>query len=126
MAKAYRRGSAGAILQEQAARQRTLGLLVPKDVPLIPIDAVRAVFGGVDAETIYERVQDGALRWVWNVSAGEGDIPEWRFWTKEISNPSACVTYKLPEVIDAILGPQTEWHGVQIEQLLIVSRPTVH
>lgn len=106
-------------------RQRSLALAVPCETPLVEIGTVRAV-RRVDADTIHDEVDEGKYRWVWNVSALRGEIRELRFWTRELHEPAAVANLSVPEVVNQILGPQAEWRGPEIAQLLIVSRPTVH
>lgn len=105
--------------------QRALPLAVPASTPLVDLNAVRAV-RGVDADTILADVDEGRLRWVWNVAAQPGEIRELRFWTLEVNLPDSVRRVTLEQVTDLILGARAEWRGPEIAQLLIVSRPTVH
>jgi len=104
--------------------QRSLALAVPSETPLVEIGTVRAV-RRVDADTIYNDVDEGKYRWVWNVAARGGDIRELRFWTREINEPEVVARLSLAEVVNEILGPKADWRGPEIANLLIVSRPTV-
>lgn len=110
-----------------ATQQRPLPLAVPHSTPLVTLDTVRAV-RQVDADTIFADVDEGRLRWVWDVSAnrGAGSVRELRFWTLEVNLPESVRRVTLDQVIALILGDRTQWRGPEIAQLLIVSRPTVH
>lgn len=92
---------------------------------LVPMAFVRAA-RGISAEVIQGDVDSGALRLVWNVSTGRR-IKELRFWLKEIVEPASVARLSVTEAIATILGEQrTRWRGVEVAQLLMVSRPQIH
>lgn len=112
--------------------QRSLNLSISQRTVLVTSDMVRAC-RGVDADTISAQVDAGELRWVWDVSAGEargtgqGAIRELRFWAKEIIAPEFCNGMKPTKAITEILGSdRARWRGVEVAQLLLVSRPHIH
>ena len=105
--------------------QRHLNLSISQRTVLVTSDMVRAC-RGVDADTITAQVDAGELRWVWDVSTGEGDIRELRFWAKEIIAPEFCKGMKPAKAVTEILGSdRARWRGVEIAQLLLVSRPQI-
>lgn len=105
--------------------QRHLNLSISQRTVLVTLDMVRAV-RGVDADTITAQVDAGELRWVWDVSTGEGAIRELRFWAKEIIAPEFCAGLKATKAVAEILGSdRARWRGVEIAQLLLVSRPQI-
>jgi hypothetical protein len=92
---------------------------------LVTTDVLRAV-RGVDAETIHAAVDDFELRWVFNISADPARVRELRFWTKEIIAPEFTRRLNLAKAINEILGEgRSRWRGVEIQHLLLVSRPTI-
>jgi len=92
---------------------------------LVTTDVLRAV-RGVDAESIYDAVDNFRLRWVFNISTDPAKVRELRFWAKEAIAPEFTQRLKLAGVMTQILGPdRARWSGSEIQQLLLVSRPTV-
>jgi hypothetical protein len=90
---------------------------------LVPTDVVRAVLG-VDTEAVVEKVDAGELMWVFNVSA-KSNIRELRFWVRELQSPE-CGRLSSEEAVQRILGDRRQrWCGTQIQQLLMISRPSV-
>jgi hypothetical protein len=93
---------------------------------LVPVAVVRSV-RGMSAEAVVQSAESGALRWVWDVSSGQGQIMALRFWSQELNDPAATARLDLPEVIARILGARRQtWRGTELAQLLIVSRPQIH
>lgn len=102
--------------------QRHLNFAISQRTVLVTGDLVRAALG-VDADTVAAKVESGELRWVWNVSTGTGAVRELRYWAKELTDPQVS-SFTTEEVIGEILGSNRErWRGVEIGQLLLVSRP---
>lgn len=105
--------------------QRLLNLSINQRTVLVTVDMLRAVLG-VDADSINARVDAGEFRWVWNVSAGTGDVRELRFWAREIIAPEQCAKLSLPLALNLILGQERlHWRGTEIAHLLLVSRPQI-
>jgi len=105
--------------------QRHLNLSISNRTVLVTGDMVRAALG-VDADTVTAKVDAGELRWVWNVSNGKGDVREFRFWAREITEGEAVQKLNVDEVISAIVPVRKDrWRGVEIAQLLLVSRPQI-
>ena len=93
---------------------------------LVGMEVVRA-FRGVEADAINELVDAGKLRWVWDLSTGrKGRIRALRFWLNEIIAPEATRQLAPAAVVRAVLGTdRTRWRGVELAQLLLVSRPHI-
>lgn len=97
----------------------------PAQTQLVTVDFLRAV-RGISADAIQASVESGELRFVWDVSTGER-ITALRFWIKEIVTPGSVVRATMPEAIAAILGEhRCRWRGVEVAQMLMVSRPQIH
>ena len=107
------------------ARQRALNFTISARTALVTLDTVRAALG-VDADTVNARVEAGEIRWVWNVALGR-EIAELRFWAREFTQPEivAAADYSPAKVVAEIIGSRSRWRGVEIAQLLLVSRPTI-
>ena len=105
--------------------QRQLNLSISQRTVLVTVDMVRAA-RGVDADTISAQVDAGELRWVWDVSNGTGAVRELRFWAREIIAPELCAELTPAAVVKMILGAdRARWRGVELAQLLLVSRPHI-
>jgi hypothetical protein len=105
--------------------QRQLNLSISQRTVLVNTEALRAALG-VDAETIYAKVDSGEFRWVWDVSTGGGEVRELRFWVREITAPQSVVGLDLAAVLAAVLGSERQrWQGVELAQMLLISRPQV-
>ena len=92
---------------------------------LVTLDFVRTI-RGVDTEAINAQVDAGELQWVWDVSSGQGHARALRFWSREIISPVATRKLTAAAVVDLLLGRgRTRWRGVELAQLLLVSRPQV-
>lgn len=105
--------------------QRQLNLSISQRTVLVTCDMVRAALG-VDADTVTAKVDAGELRWVWNVSTGAGAVRELRFWAKEIIEPATVARLSVFSALNLILGTErTRWRGVEIQHLLLVSRPQI-
>jgi len=105
--------------------QRQFNLSISQRTVLVNVEALRAALG-VDADTIYAKVDCGEFRWVWDVSNGGGDVRELRFWVRELTAPETVAALDLPEVIASVLGTERQrWQGVELAQLFLISRPQV-
>lgn len=105
--------------------QRLLNFSISQRTVFVTGDMVRAALG-CDADTITAKVEAGEFRWVWNVSTGTGAVREFRFWAKEIINASATQGLSARQAIAQVLGSdRLRWRGVEIAQLLLVSRPQI-
>lgn len=89
------------------------------------MDVARAITGK-SADAIRSEMDSGAVRFVWNISTGKL-LTAPRFWLRALTDPAGVTRMSLPEVIALILGTQRQrWRGVEIAQLLMISRPQVH
>ncbi len=113
--------------------QRQLNLSISQRTVLVNTEALRAALG-VDAETIYAKVDSGEFRWVWDVSAagegrearGDGRIRELRFLVREVTSPDSLAGFDLAGVLQLMLGSERQrWQGVELAQMLLISRPQV-
>ena len=105
--------------------QRLLNLSINQRTVLVTVDMVRAALG-VDADSVQARVEAGEFRWVWNVSAGQGDVRELRFWAREIIAPETTKHLTVAMALNLILGlERLHWRGTEIAHLLLVSRPQI-
>ena len=105
--------------------QRLLNLSINQRTVLVTVDMVRAALG-VDADSVQARVEAGEYRWVWNVSAGRGDVRELRFWAREIIAPETTKHLTVAMALNLILGlERLHWRGTEIAHLLLVSRPQI-
>lgn len=109
--------------------QRHLNFPLSQRTVLVTVDMVRAV-RGVDADSVFAAVDNGNLKWVFDVApeinSADRKVRELRFWAAEIIGPEFVAKLSIAEAIKSILGEhRQEWRGTQIEQLLLVSRPTV-
>jgi hypothetical protein len=92
---------------------------------LVTTDVLRAV-RGVDAEVIHAAVDDFRLRWVFNIAVDPAKARELRFWAKEVIAPEFTRTLSFAAALQEILGEnRTRWRGAEIQQLLLISRPTI-
>lgn len=105
--------------------QRHLKLEIHERSVLVAMATVLDCFE-VDSETISARVDGGELRWVWDVSAGNGEIRELRFWKKELIAPEFCAQMSVTEVIKNVIGSEKpRWRGSELRKLLAASRPLI-
>jgi hypothetical protein len=102
----------------------------PKTV-LVDLSTVRAAWG-LDADTVRQRVEDGHLRWVFDVgpkpSDGDG-VPgkrELRFWIRELVSPRDCESLNLEQALLRILGASPAIRRGELERQWVVSHVTVH
>ncbi len=94
-------------------RQQVLPLPLPRgreySAVLVQTDTAMATLG-LSRETVLGMVDDGSLRWVFDVSlrreAGPAAAPrrELRFWTRELDPAGALAGLSLPLAIDLIVG----------------------
>lgn len=84
--------------------QRRLPLEVSANVALVTVETVRAV-RGVDAESVVACIEEGKIRWAWDVAApGSASRREIRIWADEIADPAAVAGMSLASVISAVIG----------------------
>lgn len=97
---------------------------------LAPVEVLRWQ-GRFSADSIYERsgvdtdMFKNCYKWVWNVAADpNGEITEFRFWTREILTPEATRGLSLDQVIHSILPMnRTQYHSGEVANaILCVSR----
>lgn len=114
-------------------RQTKMDLSIDESIALVGLETARAHIGR-DAETVMTRVENGNLRWVFDLrvagpardkaTAGQRERKHLRFWIRELQQPVNCNLH-LTEVIAAILGQgETVRRGV-IEQRWIVNHATI-
>jgi hypothetical protein len=112
------------------ATQRPLGLALSQRTALVTMETVRAALG-VDAETIWMRIECGQLRWVFDVSAvtnsQPGRLRELRFWAREVIAPETCRELAPEAVVDQVVGVKEREHlrSSEVAHLLLVSDPHV-
>lgn len=100
----------------------------PLHVQLVTMDVVRALLG-ISTDAIQSAAESGKIRFAWNVSVkgSRAQISELRFWLREIVQPAAAANLSLSLVIASILGEhRSQWRGVEVSNLLMVSRPQIH
>jgi len=116
-----------------APHQPPLRISLSQRVPLVKLDTVIAA-RGENADTIYARVEDGTLRWVFNLASNPGgDIRDLRFWTREVQAFAVAddaARRRLQElnpgeVIQQILGERKNFHSGEVCLLLGIRRPTL-
>jgi hypothetical protein len=111
-----------------ATLQREFSMSVSTRAVLVNIEAVRSVFG-VAAETVLDRVDDATredhLRWVFNLSAGDGYRRELRFWVREIIAPETCTRLGLGKVVDIILGKREQFRRGELEIEWVCNHKTI-
>jgi hypothetical protein len=107
-----------------AHRQTSLPITVAQRTVLVGVETVRAKFG-CDAESVFAMVDNGQLRWAFDVSLDGGGsatgIRELRFWTGEIVAPEAQRAVSLEKVLRCISGQGTTLRRGEIERQWIVS-----
>lgn len=100
---------------------------IPNSTHLVSTEFVRAV-RGVSAATVQNMVETGRFRFVWDINTQQGRhrVTELRFWLQEIISPLPA-TFTLADALKIILGERrTSWRGVEVAQMLLVSRPCIH
>jgi hypothetical protein len=110
------------------------GLLLPlhRQTLLVTIDAVRAV-RGLDAEGVWAEVDQGRLRWVWDISTRPHgrdtrtlSVRELRFWVAELIAPELCQPLAPEQAFALILGKgRQQWRAGEVMQGLLCSRSFV-
>ncbi len=102
-----------------AARQTRLPLEISQRTVLVGVETVRAKFG-CDAESVFAMVDNGKLRWVFDVSLDQG-VRELRFWAGEIVAPDLQKGATLDHVIRCILGTGAAIRRGEIERQWVCS-----
>lgn len=117
-------------MTETGLNQRALSLRVEQRTVLVTVDAVRGKFV-CDAESVWAMVDNGELRWAFDVALGLGGSSsssssnhkrKLRFWTRELIAPETTRGLELDAVVASILGVhRTELRRGEIERQWIVS-----
>ncbi len=108
------------------AQQRSLNLAVAAQSVLVRMDSVQT-FRGVDAETVYDLVDDGTLRWVWDFNNGGGRARQLRFLALEVFTPEIAQRLTLEGVLRLILGESRDtFRGTEIASRLRLDRSSIH
>jgi hypothetical protein len=79
-----------------------------------------------EQESIFEMVDTGELRWVWDVSSRPGAARrELRFWLGELMAPGLNGALPVDDVIERVVGHPTEprLRGTTVCRILEVARP---
>ena len=100
--------------------QRLLQLQLSHRTALVTVDTARAVLG-VDAETIAVRIDEGALRWVFDIALPQADRRELRVWAASLIAPDQ-MPRDAARVLSCILGHnRPTMRGGELEHLLLCS-----
>jgi hypothetical protein len=104
--------------------QPQLPMSISQRTVLVDTATVRAV-RGVDADTVFNWVDDSTLRWAWNVATGaKSKIRELRFWARDVIAPETTAALSVDQVIDLVLPLSREqFLSHELCQLLLISRP---
>ena len=103
--------------------QRLLQLTLHTRTALVTSDTVCSALG-VDAETLSARVDNGELRWVWDVSVKRNCIRELRFLAAELTEARTHASLDL--ILREILPARRErLRSSEVAQLLRVCNPHV-
>ncbi|HEV2691417.1 MAG TPA: hypothetical protein VG347_00825 [Verrucomicrobiae bacterium] len=106
------------------AIQRSLNLSISQRTVLVSVETVRASLG-CDAESVFAKVDNGGLRWVFDVSVEHGGHcgtqRELRFWTGEIVAAENAAKQTETQVIAAIIGKGASVRRGEIERQWVVS-----
>ena len=93
-------------------------------VALLKLDVVIAATGQ-PADRIYEKVDTGEWRWVFNLATNaRGGTRDLRFWSREIAGYDVR-KLKLKTVLDEILGGRTLFQSGEVCLLFSIRRPTL-
>lgn len=100
--------------------QRLLQLQLSHRTALVTVDTARAVLG-VDAETIAARIDEGTLRWVFDLALPQAERRELRLWAGALIAPEH-VPANAERVLTAIIGhTRPTMRGAEVEQLFLCS-----
>ena len=101
--------------------QTRLPLVIAQRTVLVGVETVRAKFG-CDAESVFAMVDNGTLRWAFDVAVTPGKgSRELRFWTGEIIAPENAARQTAAQVIAAIIGKGASVRRGEIERQWICS-----
>jgi hypothetical protein len=106
--------------------QRPLPLYIHQRTALVTVETARCALG-VDTDSILAMLDDGTLRWAWNISAGS-QLREIRIWARDVITYQTGLgperLHSSTEVIDSVIGTQRDrLSSVEIStHILICSR----
>lgn len=109
-----------------ATRERHLAIRVGTDVSLVGVETVRAIRGGLDAESVAALIDCGEIRWVFDVARPGRRRRELRFLAEEIVKGRRPGTEE--EAIRCAMGSterRARFRGAQVEQMWLISAQTV-
>ena len=108
--------------------QTPLPIEVSARTVLVGMEFARAKFG-VDDDSVLAMVDNAVhpkhLRFVFDLSCGEGRIRELRFWAREIERPESCARLNIEMAINQILGSRAFFRRGDLVVQWIVTRPHV-
>ena len=99
--------------------QTALPLRIAQRTVFLGVDVVRAM-RGCDAETVFSMVDNGELRWVFDISLDQ-DTRDLRFWAGEILAPENAARQTEDRVIAAIIGAGATIRRGEIERQWVCS-----
>lgn len=114
--------------------QLALQMPVSARTVLVTVETVRAALG-VDTETVWSWIDDGTIRWAWDISAtpsGDQANRELRIWLRDVlrladSPATGLHDQDLPQAIRAIIGHDRERVSAhELTRTLCCSRMHVH
>ena len=106
------------------SQQAALKLPIAQRTALVTVDTARAV-RGVDAESIIAEIEDGSIRWAFNIATADAARRELRIWAPCLGN-AEHPTRNPEQVIAEIIGTQRETlRGAEVERLLLCSAQLV-
>lgn len=106
--------------------QLPLAITLSQRTVLVTADTARAALG-VDADTIAAMIDDGRIRWAWDISAGQGEVRAIRIWARDLIHHDACLRMYPADAIDHIIATTRDrMRAVEVCQLLLCSRPHIH
>ena len=76
---------------------------------------------GVDAESIWAKIDNGGIQWVWDIAAAGSRKRELRFWAKELIAPEFTAGQTLAQVVAEIVGKRTSYPRGEIEVQWVLS-----
>lgn len=108
--------------------QIPLAFTLSQRTVLVPVETVRAALG-VDAETIYARIETGEIMWAWDIAVHTGrvnGVREIRIWARDFVAPGTTQSLDSAAVVNAVIGTERDrLRAVEVAQLFIASRPHI-